>query len=107
MSLREYASAGEARVARRLVREGLARGFAISVRQLIDSDSEWVVSRSKNLREICDALAAADVDVLYFQRQRESLWFALIWGNDADGSELIADHENSAEADQIYTAVCD
>ena len=108
MSLTEYATPSEARVARKLVREALARGYAVSVKDSIEGDGEWVLRRSTSFRTICDALASTGSDILRLRHPSRPDWyvtFALIWGNASDGSELIADHSDKAEADEIFRAV--
>lgn len=107
MSLIDHPFPAEARVARKLVREALARGFEISVRPM-DGDADWAVRRSTRVCEICNALATTGGDILRFRRADRPDWlsFVLVWGNDPDGSELIADHTDAPEADEIVRAVC-
>lgn len=109
MSLTEYATPAEARVARKLVREALRRGYTVSVKDSFEGDGEWVVRRSTSIREICGALATTGGDILRFRRADRPEWymsFVLIWGNDPDGSELIADHADVPEAYELARAVC-
>ena len=102
-TLSKYATAGEARVARKLVRAALAAGYAISV-----NDGEaWTVKRSTREREILDALATTGEDWLrlYLPATGESAGtFQLIYGNDPDGSELIADHTDNNTCAALYEA---
>jgi hypothetical protein len=108
MSLTEYSTPAEARVARKLVREALRRGYTVSVNDSLDGDGEWVVRRSTSIRDICSALATTGGDILRFRRtdRPESyISFVLVWGNDPDGSELIADHTDAPEADDLVRSV--
>ena len=100
MSLTQYATAGERRAATRLVDTILAQGHSISV---YDSE-EWTVKRSTDRAAILDALATTDMDRI---RVRDSGGnplgsFDLIWGNDSDGTELIADHSDNEFCREIY-----
>lgn len=102
--LTTYATHGEARVARRLVRAALAAGYTISV----NDGEEWTVKRSTREREILDALASTGEDMLRLRLPASgeavgSFW--LVYGNDPDGSELIADHTDNETCDSLYRAV--
>lgn len=102
--LTKYATHGEARVARRLVRAALAAGYTISV----NDGEEWTVKRSTRERAILDALATTGGDLLRLRLPASaeavgSFW--LIYGNDPDGSELIADHTDNENCDRLYRAV--
>ena len=101
-SLSQYATTGEARVARKLVRAALARELSISV----NDGEETTVRRSRNYREIVDALATTDADYLTMTAptgDRVGV-FVLIYGNDESGEELIADHTDNALCDNMYRA---
>ena len=97
----EYASDGERCYARKLVRNLLSRGLSVSV----FDGGEWTVVRSRKEGEILEALATTDMDELIASDDAGARkgWFQLIWGNDPDGSELIADCTNN----DLCTRVCD
>jgi hypothetical protein len=94
-SFNQYATAGERKVARRLIKAALAAGYTISV----DDGMETTVKRSSNLKTITDALCTTGEDTLQLYAADPSKtvgWhgagrFYLVWGNADDGSELISD----------------
>lgn len=97
--LSRYRTDGEGKRARRLIRDALAKGYACSV----NDGEETTVRTERHFQTIVDALATTDHDVVTIHRQdlnNASGWhvagsFVLIYGNDADGSELIADHTDN------------
>lgn len=108
ISLDRYATAGEARRARKLVRDALARGYCVSV----NDGEETTVKLSRDFATITEALCTTGEDTLTMHRwidQGEGMGFAaspvggfwLIYGNDADGSELIADHTDNAACGEL------
>ena len=98
-SFDQYTTAGERKVARRLIKAALAAGYTISV----DDGEEITVKRSSKLKTITDALATTGEDTLQLYAADPSKtvgWhgagrFYLIWGNADDGSELVADYTDS------------
>ncbi len=80
---------GEQRVARRLVKAALAEGYSIAVH-----DGEEWSPRSTTFYEIWDDIGETDEDqMLFFDATGTKVgWMLLVWGNDPDGEELIADH---------------
>ena len=100
--LSQYATAGEARVARKLIRAALARELSISV----NDGEETTVRRSRNYREIVDALATTGADYLtMFAPTGDRVGtFTLIYGNDPSGDELIADHTDNTICENMYRA---
>jgi hypothetical protein len=105
-TLTQYATAGEARVARKLVKAALAAGYTVSV----NDGEEWTVKRSTRETEILDALATTDEDRLLLRNPTAndigdiigSFW--LIYGNDESGEELISDHTDNDICDRLYRA---
>ena len=97
----EYATAGERAHAKALVRYLLGNGLSLSV----NDGEEWTVVRSTDEREILNALATTDMDELIAADAAGARlgWFQLIWGNDPDGSELVAD----CSANELCDAACD
>lgn len=97
--LSKYATKGEARVARRLVRAMLARELSVSV----NDGEEWTVTRSRSYRTIVDALCTTGEDAIraYAPTGDSMGTFWLIYGNAEDGSELISDHTDNAICDQM------
>lgn len=100
--LSQYATAGEARVARKLIKAALARELSISV----NDGEEWTVKRSRNYREIVDALATTGEDILHMTAPTGDRIgsFVLIYGNDESGEELIADHTDNDICERMYRA---
>jgi hypothetical protein len=100
--LSQYATAGEARVARKLIRAALARELSLSV----NDGEEWTVKRSRNYREIVDALATTGEDILRMTAPTGDRIgsFVLIYGNDESGEELIADHTDNDICERMYRA---
>jgi len=104
LSLSQYATAGEGRAARKLIRAALAQGYAVSV----NDGEETTVRRSKREREIIDALCTTGEDyvILHLPDSGERAGsFYLVYGNDDDGSELIADHTDNATCDVHLVSV--
>jgi len=103
MNLTEYATRGEAKVARRLVRAMLAAGWAVSV----NDGEEWTVRRSRSEAEILAALCSTGEDAIRgYDAEGQSVGtFWLIWGNEADGSELISDYTSNAALEAIINQV--
>lgn len=98
--LSKYATHGEARVARKLVKALLARELSISVH-----DSEALtVKKSRDYRTIVDALCTTGADAIraYAPTGDSMGTFWLIYGNDPDGSELIADHTDNDFCNRVY-----
>ena len=105
-SLSQYATTGEARVARKLIRAALAAGYTVSVHD----GEEWTVKRSIREADILDALATTDEDRLLMRSPTAndigevvgSFW--LVYGNDENGEELISDHTDNEACDRLYRA---
>ena len=94
-SFNQYATAGERKVARRLIKAALAAGYSISV----NDGEEWTVKRSTKLKTITDALCTTGEDTLQLYAADPSKtvgWhgagaFYLVWGNEESGECLISD----------------
>ena len=101
--LSKYATTGEARAARKLIRAALAEGWAISV----NDGYETTVTRSTREKEIFDAMCSTGEDVItiHLQSGTRGGVFWLIYGNDEDGSELIADHTDNENCERLVAAV--
>ena len=107
-SLSKYATAGEARVARKLVRAAIAAGYSVSV----NDGEEWTVKRSTSTKVIFDALATTGEDTIGISAADPSKtigWhgagsFLLVYGNDPSGEEIIADHSDNEVCEALYEA---
>lgn len=101
-SLAQYATTGEGRVARRLVTAALAAGYSVTV----NDGAETTVHRSTRAREIIDALATTDEDILVIRDAAGvrvgAFW--LIYGNACSGEKLIADYTDNDACHALYTA---
>lgn len=91
--LQQYATPSERGVTNRLVGAALKRGCLISVHD----GEEWVVRQSFTRHDILSALCTTGHDVLRLSHPDGAaignIW--LIWGNEPDGSELIADYTDN------------
>lgn len=86
----------ELKIARRVIRKALAKGYKISV-----SDGEaYPVKRSSSFTEINKALASTDSDSLIIRDAEGSRIGSvlLIWGN---GEDVISDHTDNAEIAEL------
>ena len=94
-SFQQYATAGERKVARRLIKAALAAGYNISV----NDGEEWTVKRSTKLKTIEDALCTTGEDTIRICADNPSKtigfhgagYFYLVWGNEESGECLISD----------------
>ena len=102
-SLSQYATTGEARAARKLIRAALAEGWTVSV----NDGEETTVRRSSREREIIDALCTTGEDVITIHLPvggKPAGTFWLIYGNDPSGEELISDHSDNENCERLYKA---
>lgn len=99
---RDYTTLGERRTATRLVAAALAAGYTVSV---YDGE-EYTVKRSRKSKEILEALASTESDVLVIRDSAGERVgdLCLIWGNDPSGEELIADHTDNDAMEALYQA---
>ena len=102
MKTLEYASIGEARVARKLVSEILDRGYFVNV---FDGE-EITIRRCDSAARIIGALGTTREDTItaIIPGSGRKLNFLLVWGNDASGDELIADCTDTELAIEICEA---
>lgn len=65
------------------------------------------VKRSRDRQEILTALCTTGQDVLIVRDANGEFAgeFLLIWGNDPDGSELVADHTDNAFCNTIWNQI--
>ena len=102
-SLSQYATAGEARAARKLIRAALAEGWTVSV----NDGEETTVRQSDKELAIFDAMCTTGEDIITIHLPvsgKSGGSFYLIYGNDDDGSELIADHTDNENCERLYKA---
>jgi hypothetical protein len=103
-TLSQYATTGEARTARKLVRAALADGWQISV----NDGYETTLHRSTSERAVIDALCTTDMDAITIHLPisgKSGGKFLLIYGNADDGSELIADHSDNDNCNRLVDVV--
>lgn len=86
MSLPDYVRDEERRLAEALVDSALAKGYAVSV----FDGMETTLRRSSDRAAILEAMASTDADTLRFHDAAKGYlgWVRLIWGN---GRDLFAD----------------
>jgi hypothetical protein len=102
-ALFQYATPGEARAARKLVKAALAEGWTISVHD----GEKMTVRRSSRQAEILDALCTAGEATLTIHLPiggKSGGSFLLVYGIAYDGSELIADHTDNENCERLYNA---
>lgn len=99
MSLDQFASAGESKQARRLVSRILTFGYSIS----IDDGEEITVRHSRNRKELYPAMCTTGEDrlLIHDSTGKHIGTFWLVYGNAANGEELIADHTGNDICDAI------
>lgn len=103
-SFARFATTGERRVARKLVKALLDRGYVVSV----NDGYEWTVKQTGHLKTVLDALCTTGEDRLSFRVAGSDVsggTFLLIWGNEESGEELIADHSDNETTAAIYREV--
>lgn len=101
----EYLTDGERKAARKLVRAARAAGYLVSVWE----GEDWAIRRSDKESDILQALGSTGQDRLDFIQPAASDtgkvtragWALLIYGNDPDGSELVADCSDNEITSQI------
>jgi len=99
ISMDKFAAEGESRVARKIVNAAIASGYCLSVHD----GEEWTLRRSKDAQAVLDALATTGMDTIRL-RSPEGVRVGeliLVWGNDPEGSELIADIQAPWEMDLV------
>jgi hypothetical protein len=84
-------------IARRLIRNALAKGYSVSV---YDGE-EWALKRSTDRAAIIEALASTDCDTLRFRDNAGNVIgsMLLIWGNDDD---LISDYSDNDAMNTLF-----
>ena len=101
---------GEARAASLLIRAALAAGYGLSI-SAGDGGPARLSPQSRNaaLTAFRDCLGACeDQRVQVWRAEGERLGtFLLIWGNDPDGSELLADYSDNPICSALYDEVAD
>ena len=99
---RSHTTLGERRVVTRLLAAAFSRGYTISV----NDGEEWTVKNSSSSDEITAALATTGGDTLLIRSDEGIIGrIYLVWGNDADGSELIADYTDTLLIAQLVRHV--
>lgn len=100
----KHASPGEAKMARKFIKELLDRNLLVSV----NDGEEWVVKRSTKSSQILEALCSTDQDTILVRTGYASETagrFLLIWGNAENGEELVADYTDNELCNEIWNKV--
>jgi len=94
------ATAGEREVASRLIKAAIAAVYSVSV----NDGENWTVRRSFRPKAVEDALCTTGEDrlSLHDAAGEHAGSFYLVWGNAADGSELIADHTANETCEKLW-----
>jgi len=90
----------------KLVRNILSREYVISV----NDGEDWTVTRSSDEGQIMAALGTTEMDTIQFRDEFDDKImgrFVLIYGNDPEGSEVIADHTDNRMCNNIWREVLD
>ncbi len=97
----------ERTVAKRLLKHLLENDCSVSL-DLGGCDPEPEVDRSRDMKELMENIdATGEVGVVWFDRDGDRLGtFFLVWGNDPEGSELIADYTDNFLCNQAYNKAC-
>jgi hypothetical protein len=102
-SLTQNATRMEATKVRRLIRMALAMGWTVSV-----CDGEcWTVKQSRDQHVILDALCTTGMDTVRFRDADGAKLghVTLIYGNDPNGSEVIADGSATGPVAELWDSV--
>lgn len=98
----ENTTLGERRTVTRLLAAVLSRDYTVSV----NDGEEWTVKNSSSSNEITAALATTNVNTLLIRSNEGIIGrIYLVWGNDVDGSELIADYTDTLLIGQLVRHV--
>ena len=98
---RDNTTIGERRTIAALLAVALRKGYTVSV----NDGEEWTVKHSTSSDEITAALATTGEDVLRF-RDKDKVLVGnayLIYGNAADGSELVYDHTDEPSMNTLIS----
>ena len=85
----------ECRIAKALVREGLAAGYNITVDNGDNGEDECEIELSTNYKDIIAAMFQTDDELLIFRKGDEDGWVRLVYGN--DGWDVISDYSVNLE----------
>lgn len=88
----------------KLVRNILSRGYSISV----NDGEDWTLTRNRHENQIMAALGTTEMDTIVFRDEFDDKImgrFVLIYGNDPDGNEVIADHTDNRMCNNIWREV--
>lgn len=90
----DYCTQREAAKAASIVDSALSRGWTVSLNDSHDGSESWTVKRSTDRAAILSAMNSTDGDFLLFRDAEGNRigFVSLIYGNDPNGSELVADH---------------
>ena len=93
----------EKSVAGKLVKAILETGCTISIHE----GEDWAISRSTSQSDIYAALNSTGEDTIFARNSERKLMgtFSLVWGNEADGSELISDHTDNDFCNAIAATI--
>ena len=106
----EGLSTGKKRAAKRLVK--IILSDPDNMISVYDGE-EWAIKRSRNTKDILDALGNTDYDDINVRSRgteelelagnfRRKGWFSLVWCNSEDGSDLISDYLDNEFSDNIW-----
>lgn len=97
-----YLSTPERSIVHNLIKEGLNRGFKVSV----NDGEEWVLKKSTNISKIKNVMGSTEEEILSFvkgeEKDRKRARFWLIYGNNCD---VIADYTDNEDGNELWKAV--
>lgn len=95
---------GEEFYVRKLVRNILSRGYTISV----NDGEEWTVVDSRREETIMAALGTTEIDHIKMKDPLDYKAlgiFTMVYGNDPEGEEVVADHTDNRLCNTIWREV--
>ncbi|MBS0984253.1 hypothetical protein [Gluconobacter cerinus] len=103
----EYLTTGEQKAVRKIVKTARASGFLISIWE----GEDWAIRRSDNEAEILKALGSTGQDRIDFvrppadqsEKPTRAGWVLLVYGNNPDGSEVVADARDNEVTNLILS----
>jgi hypothetical protein len=103
MTIEDNATKGEIEVARWLLEQIIGNGYYVT----IHSEETKTPDALDNIDEIMDHFAETEYDYVHIVDVNgvDHGWFLLVWGNETNGEELIADFSDNTLCQIVFEAV--